>query len=36
MFSFIIALAALVVGYIFYGKFIEKIFGADNRPTPAD
>ena len=35
MFSFIIALAALVVGYIFYGKFIEKIFGADNRPTPA-
>ena len=35
MFSFIIALAALVIGYIFYGKFIEKTFGADNRPTPA-
>ena len=35
MFSFIIALAALVIGYIFYGKFIEKTFGADNSPTPA-
>jgi len=35
MISFIIALVALVVGYIFYGRFVERVFGADNRQTPA-
>lgn len=36
MFSFIISLAALVVGYWLYGAFIERVFGADkDRPTPA-
>lgn len=36
MYSFIISLVALVVGYIVYGLVIEKIFGADpSRPTPA-
>ena len=35
MISFIISLAALVVGYLLYGRFVERMFGADNRPTPA-
>ena len=35
MISFILALVALVAGYIFYGRFVERVFGADNRPTPA-
>ena len=35
MYSFIIALAALLCGYLFYGKFVEKVFGPDDRPTPA-
>ncbi len=26
---------ALVLGYFLYGKFIERVFGPDNRPTPA-
>ncbi|MFY9151518.1 MAG: carbon starvation protein A [Prolixibacteraceae bacterium] len=36
MITFIISIVALVLGYIFYGKWMEKIFGADqNRETPA-
>ena len=36
MLSFLISLAALVLGYIFYGKFVQKVFGADPaRRTPA-
>ena len=35
MISFTIALLALVVGYLFYGKFIEHILGPDDRETPA-
>ena len=36
MFSFIINLVALVVGYILYGRFVEKVFGPDpSRKTPA-
>ena len=35
MISFTIALVALVAGYVIYGKFIEKVFGPDDRPTPA-
>lgn len=36
MYSFLISLCALVLGYIFYGKFIEKVFGPDPaRITPA-
>lgn len=35
MISFIIALAVLVVGSYFYGKFVSKVFGVDpSRPTP--
>ena len=35
MISFIIALLALVAGYFIYGKLVEKVFGPDDRPTPA-
>lgn len=35
MITFFISLAALVLGYFFYGKFIERVFGPDNRETPA-
>lgn len=35
MYSFIIALIALIVGYFIYGAFVSRIFGVDsNRPTP--
>ena len=34
--TFIISIAALILGYFFYGKLVEKIFGIDvSRPTPA-
>lgn len=35
MITFIISLVALVLGYLLYGKFIERTFGPDDRPTPA-
>ena len=36
MFSFLISIAALVLGYLLYGAFVEKVFGPDpKRPTPA-
>jgi carbon starvation protein CstA len=36
MLTFLSALFALILGYIFYGKFIERFFGAnDSLPTPA-
>lgn len=35
MITFTISLIALVVGYFIYGKFIERVFGPDDRPTPA-
>ena len=35
MFSFMICLLVLIAGYFVYGKFVEKIFAPDNRPTPA-
>ena len=36
MVTFVIALIALFLGYVFYGKFIERLFGADpNRDVPA-
>lgn len=35
MISFIIALAALVAGYLFYGKLVERVFAPNDRPTPA-
>lgn len=36
MYSFIICIVALVLGYIFYGRFVEKVFGPNpRRITPA-
>lgn len=35
MISFSIALLLLVAGYFIYGRFVERIFGPDDRPTPA-
>lgn len=34
MLSFSLCLLALVAGYFLYGKFIERIFSPDDRPTP--
>lgn len=35
MVSFIVSMIALVLGYMFYGKIVERVFAPDNRPTPA-
>ena len=36
MYSFIIALVVLILGYIFYGRLVERVFGIDpNAKTPA-
>jgi len=35
MVTFIIGLVILFVGAAVYGKFCEKVFGPDDRPTPA-
>jgi len=35
MVSFFVALAVLIVGYIFYGALVEKVFKPSDNPTPA-
>lgn len=36
MITFLLSFAALILGYMFYGKFVEKVFGIDeNFKTPA-
>ena len=35
MISFFICLAILIIGYFTYGKVVEKVFGPDDRETPA-
>lgn len=35
MITFLLSLVALVLGYALYGRFIERVFGPDNRVTPA-
>ena len=35
MISFALSFLALILGYILYGRFVEKVFGPDNRKTPA-
>ena len=35
MISFVLSVVALVLGYLLYGRFIERIFGPDDRKTPA-
>lgn len=36
MVTFFICLAALILGYILYGSFVEKVFKPDNRKTPCE
>ena len=35
MISFLVSLVALLLGYLLYGRFVEKVFGPDDRVTPA-
>ena len=35
MITFLVSILALFLGYFLYGKFISRIFGPDDRPTPA-
>lgn len=35
MITFFLAVLALIAGYMFYGKFVERVFAPDNRRTPA-
>ena len=35
MLTFIIAVAILIIGFVFYGKHVDNIFGPDDRETPA-
>ena len=35
MLSFIICFVILILGYLFYGKFVDGIFNPDDRETPA-
>ena len=35
MITFFLSLLALILGYLLYGKFVERVFGPDNRRTPA-
>ena len=35
MITFLISLVALVLGYLFYGRIVERVFGPDDRQTAA-
>lgn len=35
MISFALSLLALIAGYFFYGRFVERVFSPDDRVTPA-
>ena len=35
MITFLIGVAILIGGYFTYGKFVEHVFGPDDRKTPA-
>ena len=35
MISFFISIAALVLGYMLYGRFVERVFGLDGREAPS-
>ena len=35
MISFSVSLVALILGYLLYGRFVERVFGPDDRTTPA-
>ena len=35
MITFIVSLLALVLGYFLYGRYVDRMFGPDDRQTPA-
>ena len=35
MITFSLSLVALILGYLIYGRFVERVFGPDDRVTPA-
>lgn len=35
MITFAISVVVLILGYFIYGRFVERVFGPDDRPTPA-
>lgn len=35
MYSFIISLVVLIIGFVIWSKVTDKVFGSDDRPTPA-
>ncbi|MBR2214355.1 MAG: carbon starvation protein A [Selenomonadaceae bacterium] len=35
MVTFLVALCALILGFLIYGKIVDTVFGPTNRPTPA-
>ncbi len=35
MYTFIGGIILLIIGYLTYGKYVEKVFGTKDRPTPA-
>ena len=35
MISFTLSIIALIIGYFLYGRFVERVFGPDDRVTPA-
>ena len=35
MISFALSIIALIIGYFLYGRFVERVFGPDDRVTPA-
>ena len=35
MITFTICLLALIAGYFIYGRLVERVFGPDDRKTPA-
>ena len=35
MITFSLSLVALILGYFLYGRFVERVFSPDDRPTPA-
>ena len=35
MISLLLSIVALILGYFVYGRFVERVFGPDDRVTPA-
>ena len=35
MITFLLSVVILILGFIFYGSFVERVFGPDNRKTAA-